>query len=250
MRAAEVSDGVFLVEHGHVNSYLVAGTSDTDGLTLIDSGLPRGYQALAATLRWLGRDFGDIRGLVLTHGHFDHVGTAKRLVEEHRIPVWVHEDDRYITRHPYSYEHERARTRYPVEHPRSVPVLAAMAAAGALAVHGVDVSNLLQPGVAVDLPGQPIPLATPGHTAGHCGFHLADRGVLISGDALVTFDPYTAERGPRIVARAATADSDQAMRSLAVFEETDAALVLPGHGEPWRHGIREAVDAARVVGVA
>src|SRR4051812_49757386 len=49
---------------------------------------------------------------------------------------------------------------------------------------------------------------TPGHTHGHCALHLADRGVVIAGDAFVTYNPYTSSSGPQIVSGAATADSD------------------------------------------
>ena len=64
-------------------------------------------------------------------------------------------------------------------------------------------------GAVVDVPGRPIALWTPGHTDGHCGFWFEDAGVLMTGDAIVTLDPYTGETGPRIVAGAATAESDR-----------------------------------------
>ncbi|MEJ3404729.1 MBL fold metallo-hydrolase [Rathayibacter sp. YIM 133350] len=248
MRAAEVADGVFLVEHGFANCYLIIGDDAGGGVTLIDSGLPRGYRALAATMRWLGRGMDEIRALLLTHGHFDHVGTARHLSEEYRVPIWVHPEDRYMTRHPYHYPHEAPRFAYPFSYPQSLPILASMTAAGALNVRGADATNFLQDGVSVTVPGLPVPIATPGHTPGHCAFHLPDRGVLITGDAMVTLDPYTGERGPRIVARAATADSAQALASLDALAATDATVLLPGHGEPWRQNVREAMDAARAAG--
>jgi glyoxylase-like metal-dependent hydrolase (beta-lactamase superfamily II) len=68
---------------------------------------------------------------------------------------------------------------------------------------------------------------------------------VISGDALVTLDPYTGHRGPQIVAGAATADSEQALRSLDRLAATGAGTVLPGHGEPWTAGVGTAVELAR-----
>jgi glyoxylase-like metal-dependent hydrolase (beta-lactamase superfamily II) len=97
----------------------------------------------------------------------------------------------------------------------------------------------------LDVPGRPRVVFTPGHTAGHCALHLADRGTVITGDALVTLDPYTGHTGPQIVARAATADSAQALRSLDHLAATRASVVLPGHGEPWLEGIQAAVEHAR-----
>lgn len=75
-------------------------------------------------------------------------------------------------------------------------------------------------------------------------FHLPDRDVVFTGDALVTFDPYTGGSGPQIVARAATADSDAALAALPALTATAAAIVLPGHGDAWVHGIRDAVGGA------
>lgn len=75
--------------------------------------------------------------------------------------------------------------------------------------------------------------------------HLADRDALLTGDALVTLDPYTGARGPQIVAGAATASSETALDSLDALAATGATTVLTGHGPGWRGGIAGAVAAAR-----
>ncbi|RII88586.1 MBL fold metallo-hydrolase, partial [Clavibacter michiganensis] len=121
------------------------------------------------------------------------------------------------------------------------------AAAGALRVEGVEATADIAAGP-LDVPGRPVAIPTPGHTDGHVALHLPDRDALITGDALVTLDPYTGRTGCRIVAGAATADSARALRSLAALEESDARIVLPGHGAAWTNRIRAAVAAARAVG--
>ncbi len=242
----EVADGVYLVERAHVNCYILV---DDDGVTLVDAGLPGTWRPLLETLRALGRKPGYVAGIVLTHGHFDHVGLARRFAER-GIPIWAHAGDERLVRHPYRYRHEAARLRYPFTHPRAIPVLGRMAGAGALNVRGTHVTDRLIDGVPLELPGRLIPIWSPGHTDGHCGFHLPQRDVLFSGDALVTLDPYTGETGPRAVARAATADSGVAVASLARLEATGASTVLPGHGEPWTEGIGRAAELARAAGVA
>ena len=100
------------------------------------------------------------------------------------------------------------------------------------------------------MPGAPVVVHTPGHTLGHCALHLPDRDALIAGDALVMLDPYTARRGPRVVARAATADSERALASLDALAATGATTVLTGHGPPWTGGAEAAVAAARSAGAA
>lgn len=237
----EVAPGYFQLDVADVNCYLVRSP---DGLTLFDAGLPGTRPVLRSLLEHLGAKESDIDALVLTHGHFDHVGMAKDL-RAHGTDVLVHPRDAHLARHPYSYRPATPRLPYLLSHPRGIPVITRMAMKGALGVRGVEALGRVFDGHPVDAPGAPITLWTPGHTGGHCAYLFADDGVLISGDALVTLDPYTGEHGPQIVAQAATANGDEAMRSLEALASTDAALVLPGHGPAYDASAREAVAAAR-----
>jgi glyoxylase-like metal-dependent hydrolase (beta-lactamase superfamily II) len=77
---------------------------------------------------------------------------------------------------------------------------------------------------------------------------IEDRSLLFSGDTLVTLDVVQGPRGragPQVVRGPHTEDVDLALESLDVLSATNAATVLPGHGEPWPHGARNAVDIAR-----
>jgi glyoxylase-like metal-dependent hydrolase (beta-lactamase superfamily II) len=98
--------------------------------------------------------------------------------------------------------------------------------------------------------GSPRVIPTPGHTLGHCALHFPDRDAIIVGDAFVTLDPYTARTGARVVARAATADTERALASLDSVAETGAQTAFVGHGEPWTQGVEAACAAARGAGVA
>lgn len=244
----DVAPGVHRLAHAYVSCYLVEGSSG--GLTLVDAGLPASWPLLGRALRTLGRTPEEIQAVVLTHAHFDHVGMAARVRERTGATVWAELREAYLAAHPYRYAHENVRGIYPLRYPRSIPVLAAMARAGALRVPGVRDTSRLVPGEALEVPGRPVVVLSPGHTWGHCALHLPDRDVLLVGDALVTLDPYTARTGPRIVAGAATADATMALRSLDVLAETGATTVLPGHGEPWTRGIGAAVELARRAGAS
>ena len=246
-----VAPGVHRLGHAFVNLYLLEDPDSGDrGVTIVDAGLPAVWRHLPAALDAIGRGPGDIRALVLTHAHFDHIGTARRLRDGWAVPVWGHPLDREIAAHPARYAHERPRSRYPFAHPRSVPILARMARAGALRVAGVDGLRPLEPGALLPVPGRPRVVFAPGHTAGSCALHLSAADALLTGDALVTLDPYTGATGPRIVAGAATADSAQALASLDALAATGARILLPGHGDPWRGDPREAVRIAREAGAA
>lgn len=234
-----VADDVYLVEHAYTNCYVIV---DGDAVTLVDACYPATWSTVRDGLTSIGRSVSDVEALLLTHGHFDHVGFARLVQQRFAIPVWIHEDDSWLAAHPYRYKPQRNRLLYPLRHPRSLRVLTRMVAAGALRVHGVDVTTTFRSG-RLDLPGSPIVVPTPGHTSGHSAFFLPDRAVVLSGDALVTLDPYTGRVGPRMVAPAATADLDLNRRSLDRLATIDAEIVLPGHGDPWLHG---AANAARL----
>jgi glyoxylase-like metal-dependent hydrolase (beta-lactamase superfamily II) len=238
----DLAPGVHRIEHAYTNCYVIA---DDEGVTLVDAGFPSTGQAVIDCLTAIGRHTGDIKALLLTHGHFDHVGFARGLHQSLGVPVWVHPDDRRLAAHPYRYRPQQNRFAFPLRHPRSWPILGAMAGAGALAVRGVEADRTYADGEVLPVPGRPRAVHTPGHTWGQSVFHLPEHGVLISGDALVTLDPYTGERGPRLVAPAATSDTGKAYAALDRIAELEAGLVLPGHGDPWLEGTESAVAAAR-----
>ncbi len=240
----DVAEGVHRIGEHYVNWYLI---EEGGRITIVDAGLPASWGSLLGALERLGRSTGDVEALVLTHAHFDHIGFAERARAELGVPVWVHENDAPLTRRPWQYMSERSPFAY--LSPGTLQIVGSFIKAGAPRVGSIRQVRRFGNEGTLDVPGSPRILFTPGHTLGHVALHLPDRDAVISGDALVTHDPYTDTRGPRIVARAATADSERALASLELLARSGAGTLLPGHGEPWTGGAEGAVQEARRVGV-
>ncbi|MBC9227242.1 MBL fold metallo-hydrolase [Aeromicrobium sp. 636] len=244
MGISRLEPGIVLIEDAGTNCYLIALG---DRLVFVDTGLPRTWRYAQEALDSLGRGWDDVTDIVLTHAHFDHLGFTAQARRASGARVWVHPGDHRIAAHPYRYRPGRPRLLYPLRHPKAAPILARMVKAGALRVEGVEQVASLGVNAAPD--GITV-IPTAGHTDGHCALHIPALDAVLTGDALVTLDPYTGRRGPRIVARAGTKDAVQARRSLERIATTGARLVLPGHGEPWTQGAEAAVASARSSEVA
>ena len=243
------AERIHRVEDAYVNFFLVED-GPRGGVTVVDTGHPRSWRAFRSALDEIGRRPSDVEAVVLTHGHFDHVGFAARAQRELGVEVWAHEEEVPVVRSPWDYDHERPRAPYFLRYPKFDWIFTRMGMAGALWVKGVERVRTFGSGGVLDVPGRPQVVFTPGHTHGHCALHFPDRGAVIAGDALVMLNPYTGGRGPQIVAGAATADSARALSSLDALAATEAQRVLTGHGEVWTGGARSAVEQARSRGAS
>jgi glyoxylase-like metal-dependent hydrolase (beta-lactamase superfamily II) len=240
-------NGIHWVEDSYTNYFLV---EDGGGrVTLVDAGHPSSWESFERALKRIGRTTDDVDALVLTHGHFDHVGFAERARRDLGIPVYVHENDVPLTKHPWRYDHERPRSFYLATQLQALPIVAAYLKSRSFWAPPVHEVQRFSNG-SLPVAGSPRVIPTPGHTHGHVALHFPDRDAVIAGDAFVTLDPYTARRGPRVVARAATADSERALSTLDALVETGARTAYVGHGEPWHGGVEAAVEKARAAGVA
>lgn len=242
-----VARGVHRWADGIVNWYLV---EDGGELLLVDSGWPDSWSRVVAAVEHLGRRPGDLRSVLLTHGHGDHLGAAERLRREWGTPVRAHEQEVDRVRGK-----ERGGSSFALV-PHLLPQLWRPSAFGFVlhaTRHGFLTPSWVQrvepfrDGDVLDLPGRPRAVATPGHTRGHASFLLEDRGVLFGGDALVTLDVLTRERGPRLMPPAVNDDPGAARASLAQLGPLPSELLLPGHGDPWQGTPAEAVALAQAV---
>ncbi|MFJ3492282.1 MBL fold metallo-hydrolase [Streptomyces sp. NPDC086091] len=244
----QVAPGVHRLGDDVVNFYLV---EEEDGLVLVDAGLPAHLGQLRAHLAGSGRTPADIRAVLVTHGHPDHTGLAHAL-RRAGADIWVHEADAPILRDgPRSaLRHaraERSMLPYLLRRPAALATPLHLARAGGFTAPAVpDVRVLTGEGRLAEVPGAPRAIALPGHTRGSTGYLFPERGLLFTGDALVTYDGLTGHTGPGLVCRGFTQDSGAALASLDRLDElTGVTLLLPGHGTPLPGDPRAATREAR-----
>ena len=241
--ATEVAPGIHRLGNDLVNFYLV---EDDGGLTLIDAGLPGFRGQVEALLGERGRALSDLDAVVLTHAHPDHVGVAEAVRSAGAV-VYVHEADAEMARTAKTPRRERGFAPY-LRHPATWKLLGASLRAGGVKPTKIDEVSTFTGDTVLEVPGRPQAIHTPGHSDGHVVFHLPDRGALLVGDALCTYNPLTGRRGPQLMPGGFSVSSSQAMESLGRVEGLEANVLLPGHGEPWTEGVAAAVARAREAG--
>ncbi len=232
---------------GIVNVYFYGAPGSGDGAwVLIDAGL---YGSARSIRDAAAERFGEgVRpaAIVLTHGHFDHVGALRELAEGWDVPVYAHAlEVPYLT----------GRAAYPPPDPTVGG--GAMAALSFLYPRqpvdlGRRVQSLPADGSVPGMPGWRW-VHTPGHTSGHVSlFRDADR-TLVAGDAFVTVKQESAlavlaqrpeVHGPPAYFTPDWAASRASVRALAALEPEIAAT---GHGVPlagpsMREALRRLAD--------
>jgi len=203
------------------------------GWVLIDAGIPGSGEAITQAA---AKRFGHAilpKAIVLTHGHFDHVGALENLASRWEVPIYAHPAER-----PYL----DGTSSYPAPDPSVGGGM--MARAASLYPRGpVNVGSYLHD---LDPTGevQPMPgwrwLHTPGHTPGHVSlWRPADR-TLITGDAFITTNQESAYdvirqkpemHGPP---QYYTPDWESARRSVQQLAQLEPEVAITMHGLAFR----------------
>lgn len=225
-----VAKGVWGHKDTFVNYYIIK--DETSGAyALVDAGL----KWSAGTIRKMAKEIigenGRPSAIILTHGHFDHVGALKDLVEEWNVPVYAH---------PLELPYITGKSSYPPPDP-SVGGGAMASMSFLYPCSPIDVSEYVE-----KLPdNNSIPgfpewkyVHTPGHTPGHISLYREQDKVLIAGDAFVTTKAESAIcalsgmstlSGPPKYFTPNWAAAKVSVMKLAAL---DAEIVASGHGKP------------------
>lgn len=242
MLPVEVANGVFFVHTPLVNWVLL---KDGDAVTLVDTGYPGHRHLLDASLVSIGSTPADLAAILVTHAHVDHLGSAEELSNQYGVPVYVHEQELAHARREAHHAATRADVARNIWRPGVLSWMTAALRVGVTSEQGVSSPASFPGSGALDLPGRPVPVHTRGHTPGHTVFHLPDRGVVISGDALVTGHPTSRSAGPQLLVPWFDDDRVETVRALDVIAGLEADLLLPGHGEQHHGSVARAARTAQ-----
>jgi glyoxylase-like metal-dependent hydrolase (beta-lactamase superfamily II) len=240
----QVQEDIHRLTGGIVNFYLI---EEGGKLVLVDAGAPGDWDLLVKTLASLGRGLGDLEAVLLTHAHSDHIGVAERARTSAQATVWVHQADAALAKGEKPGRNDGRATSYLLR-AAFYRTLFSLARRGATRIVPVKEVSTFADGETLDLPGRPRVVHAPGHTPGSAAVLLERQRVLLTGDALATWNPLTGRPGPQVMPSGLNRDTPQAIRSLDVLDGLPAEVLLPGHGEPWTGGAAEAVRQARAAG--
>ena len=173
----EVKEDVYVLNTQIVNITLV-GAPNQDHFVLIDAGMPKADDEIIESIDKRYGKGSKPKAIILTHGHFDHVGALEALLDKWDVPVYAHElEIPYLTgQKDYPEPDYKADGGLVPEIARFFPN------------HGIDIRDKVHP-LPVDGSVPEMPdwkwIHTPGHTPGHISLYREDDGFLIAGDAFV-----------------------------------------------------------------
>ena len=227
-----VVDDLAYLRTGIVNLYLFGRRgAPAESWVLVDAGMPgSAARIIRAAEEWTGSGAAP-SAIILTHGHFDHVGALEGLLARWDVPVYAHRLELpYLT----------GRSAYPPPDPTvgggAMAALARFYPRGPIDLGG-RVETLPEDGTVPGMPGWRW-IHTPGHTPGHVSLFRDSDRTLLAGDAIVTTKQESATavltqrpelHGPPTYY---TQDWESARRSVERLAALEPRQVATGHGPP------------------
>lgn len=226
----EVLPDILMLQFTIVSACIV-GTAEE--WALVDTGLENSYDFIVKSAEERFGKESRPKTIILTHGHFDHIGSVSKLAEYWDVPVYAHElEIPYIT----------GERDYPLGDPTvDEGLVAKMSPSFPHRSINLGFRAVTLP------PDRSIPgmlgwkwIPTPGHTEGHVSFFREKDKTLIVGDALTTtkqesFTSVLTQReqikGPPAYL---TTDWKAAEKSIEHIKELKPELVIPSHGLPMK----------------
>ncbi|MFB4164934.1 MBL fold metallo-hydrolase [Alteribacillus sp. JSM 102045] len=226
-----VADNLYCFTNQVVNLCFYEFPGRSKEWVLIDAGMPKSAEIIRETAdQHFGKNHTP-QAIILTHGHFDHVGAVEELAEIWKVPVYAHEQEMpYLTgAKDYPEPDTSVEGGFVAKMSRMFPN------------EGIDlgekVQTLPEDGTVPEMEGW-CWVHTPGHTPGHISFFHEEDRTLIAGDAFVTVKQeylYKVMMQKKEISgppRYLTTDWEAARASVEQLKDLDPQLAVTGHGLP------------------
>jgi len=224
-----IRDDVYYYTNQIVNVIMI-GASDSESWVLVDAGMPMcGPEIVTAAENRYGKGTRP-QAIILTHGHFDHVGGIVHLIEKWQVPVYAHSLEAPFLTGVRSY-------------PEPDPTVEGGLLAKMSSIYPnepIDIRPVLMPlpldGSVPQLPGWKW-IHTPGHSPGQVALFREHDGVLIAADAFVTvrqdsfYKVLIQKKEVNGPPRYLTTDWHAAWESVKRLADLNPAVVIAGHGQ-------------------
>lgn len=207
------------------------GDPNTKEFVLIDAGMPKSAEEIISVVEKRFGPNARPKAIILTHGHFDHVGGIIELINRWNVPVYVH-----ALEMPYLTGTE--------SYPEADPAVSSGLVAKMSPLFPNEAINLGENIQAIPSDGS-VPfmqgfqwIHTPGHTPGHISLYREKDKVLIVGDAFVTvkqeslYKVITQTKEISGPPRYLTTNWQAARKSVEKLEALKPSVAITGHGLP------------------
>ena len=228
-KGREINNDVYYYTNQIVNVIMI-GHPDDENWVLVDAGMPHSGEEIKKVAE---KRFGNgtrPAAIILTHGHFDHVGGLVYLINEWNVPVYAH---------PLEFLYLIGEKRYP-EPDTSVEGGILAKISSIYPIEPINISSALQ-----ELPSNnTIPwlrewkwIHVPGHSPGQIALFRERDRMLIAADAFVTVKQDSLYKvliqkeevhGPPVYL---TTNWEMARESVQKLEALKPNYVITGHGQ-------------------
>ena len=219
----KITDNIHLIPNVQANSYLIV---ESDGLTLIDTGMPFSEKQTLRYIASLGHSADEISRILITHADLDHYGCLAALKEASGARTYASQPEaeamaKGISSRPVN----RTVGRFQAFVIRLMGKL--------LKPTPIQVDEVLADGQVLPVLGGLQVVETPGHSPSHLSYYAPSVRVLFCGDSMKSND-----KGLRVSRSRNNWDQKKAEESVRKLSTLGAEIVCPGHGPV----IRDATD--------
>lgn len=240
-KGREIREDVYYYTDQIVNIILI-GKPGQEKWVLIDAGMPKsGSRILEVAEDRFGKG-SKPDAIILTHGHFDHVGGIVELINKWQVPVYAH---------PLEFPYLTGKLAYP--EPDATVEGGMLAKISSVYPHQpIDIRGVVLP-LSTDHSVNDLPewkwIHTPGHSPGHVSFFRERDRLLLSGDAFITvkqdsfYNVLVQKKEINGPPRYLTTDWKAARESVEKLRALQPEIVIPGHGSAMEGAeLKEGLD--------